>query len=110
MDETDETDAMVMVGPLGLILIGRGGFDCVTATDMMVLVGPRSLILIGRMRYHMAECNTFHVYAYMASASEGWVLDLVKIDLDGRQEAYQQRCLTNQSLQEQILNKQQYFR
>ena len=28
--QMDETDVMVLVGPLGLISIGRSGFDCAT--------------------------------------------------------------------------------
>ena len=96
------TDMMVLVGPPGLISIGTRGFDF--ATGMMVLVGPRGPISVGRMRYQLVACHTFHMHACMAAASEGWVLDLVRIDLDGRQEGYQRRCLSYQSLRDQIFN------
>ena len=32
-------------------------------TDMMVLVGPQGLISVGRMRYQLAACHTFHMHA-----------------------------------------------
>ena len=61
----------------------------IDGTDMMVLVGPLGLILIGGMRYQLAACYTFHMHACMAAASLRWVLDLVRIGLDARQEGYQ---------------------
>ena len=55
------TDMMALLGLLGLVSIGTGGFE--GATGMMVLVGPQGLISIDRKRYQVAACHTFHIHA-----------------------------------------------
>ena len=77
---------------VGWLSVGGGRFLImrqIDGTDMMVLVGPLGLISIGGMRYQLAACYTFHIHACMAAASLGWVLELIRIGLDARQEGYQ---------------------
>ena len=60
-EENSATDMMALVGLVGLVSIGTGGFD--RATGMMVLVGPQGLISVDRKRYQLATCHTFHMHA-----------------------------------------------
>ena len=60
-EENSVTDMMALLGLLGLVSIGTGGFD--RATGMMVFVSPQGLISVDRKRYQVAACDTFHMHA-----------------------------------------------